>query len=361
MSLASLALTVDNALRVRRPDRGVVATPEPLSVLIPMRNEAATATRCLSAVLEAADRWPGPVRILVLDDESDDGTGALVAGMSALDPRIELVAGAPTPPGWLGKTWACQQLADRASPYGVLVFVDADVVVEPHAFTASVALLRGAGLDLVSPYPRQVAQGWAERLVQPLLQWSWLSTLPLGLAETSPRKSLSAANGQFLLVDAVTYQQAGGHGAVRDVVLEDLALLRAIKAAGGRGVVAEGSAVATCRMYEGWREVRAGYRKSLWSAFGSPAGTAAVTALLCLMYVVPALAALTGSRVGTAGYLAGVASRAMAARCTGGRTWPDAFAQPLSILLFAGLAADSTLAHRSGDLRWKGRVLEGVR
>ncbi|WP_279104200.1 glycosyltransferase [Gordonia paraffinivorans] len=361
LSLASLGLTIDNVLRVRRPSRGTVAEVEPLSVLIPMRNEASTASRCLTAVLEAADRWPGPVRVLVLDDESDDGTGALVAEMAGRDRRIGVIAGSPPPPGWLGKSWACRQLADAAFPYGVLAFLDADVVLEPHAFTSSAALLRSVGLDLLSPYPRQIANGAAERLLQPLLQWSWLSTLPLGVAENSSRASLSAANGQFLLVDAVTYRQAGGHEAVRDVVLEDIALLRAVKAAGGRGIVAEGSEVATCRMYDGWREVRAGYRKSLWSAFGSPAGTGAVTAGLCLTYVLPALAALAGSRVGAVGYLAGVASRAVSAECTGGRAWPDALAHPISVLLFAALAADSSLARRNGELRWKGRVLEGVR
>ncbi|KAF0968163.1 MULTISPECIES: glycosyltransferase [Gordonia] len=363
LSLASLALTVDNAIRVRRPGLTDIPPAEPLSVLIPMRNEVTRAERCLTAVLDAIDRWPGPVRVLVLDDGSADGTDAVLARLAAHDDRIEVFEGSPPPHGWLGKTWACRQLADNALadgtlPDGVLAFVDADVVVEPHAFTSSVALLRASGLDLVSPYPRQVATSAAERLVQPLLQWSWMSTLPLGLAERSPRESLTAANGQFLMVDADTYRRAGGHEAVRDVVLEDIALLRAIKAAGGRGVVAEGSTVAICHMYEGWHEVRAGYRKSLWSAFGSPAGTSAVTAALCLMYVIPALAALTGSRTGLVGYFAGVASRLVAARCTGGRTFPDAFGHPASIALFAFLAADSTIARRRGELRWKGRTIE---
>ncbi|OUC77629.1 glycosyltransferase [Gordonia lacunae] len=358
LSLASLVLTLDNARRVRRPDLIDLPAPEPLSVLIPMRNEVETAERCLQAVLEAADRWPGPIRILVLDDGSVDGTDAVLARLAALDDRIRVHPGTAPPPGWLGKSWACAQLADKAFPDGVHVFLDADVVVEPHAFTSSFALLRNAGLDLVSPYPRQVAVGTGERLVQPLLQWSWLSTLPLGLAERSSRESLSAANGQFLVVDAAAYHRAGGHAAVHDVVLEDIALLRAIKAAGGRGVVAEGSDVATCRMYHGWREVRAGYRKSLWSAFGSPGGTLGVTGLLCLMYVLPAAAALFGSRVGFVGYLAGVASRAVAARSTGGRDWPDAFGHPLSILVFTGLAVDSTLARHRGELEWKGRPIE---
>ncbi|WP_238420566.1 glycosyltransferase family 2 protein [Gordonia sp. 'Campus'] len=361
LSVASLVLTVDNARRVRRPGLSNIPAAEPLSILIPMRDEVDTAERCITAVLEAADRWHGPVRIVVLDDGSVDGTDAVLTRLAGGDERIEVRRGSPPPPGWLGKAWACRQLADAALPHGVYIFIDADVVVQPHAFTSSLALLRDTGLALVSPYPRQVAVGAAERLVQPLLQWSWLSTLPLGLAERSPRESLTAANGQMMVVDAATYHRAGGHDAVRGVVLEDIGLLRAIKAAGGRGVVAEGSTVATCRMYHGWHEVRAGYRKSLWSAFGSPAGTLAITGLLCLMYVVPAVAALFGSRTGLVGYLSGVASRAVSARCTGGRTWPDALAHPASILAFTGLAVDSTLAHQRGDLHWKGRPIEAHR
>ncbi|MXP21729.1 glycosyltransferase [Gordonia sp. HNM0687] len=355
---ASLALTLDNARRIRRPDPMVVVVPEPLTVLVPVRDEVDDVGGCLAALRVAADRWPGPIRILVLDDESTDGTDRVLAELAQADERIEVMRGTPTPPGWLGKSWACEQLSRNAET-GILVFVDADVRVAPDALVASAALLRATGLDLLSPYPRQHADGPAERLVQPLLQWSWMSTLPLGLAERSSRPSMSAANGQFLVVDAAAYRRAGGHVAVRAEVLEDIALLRAVKRSGGRGVAADGSAVASCHMYHGWREVRAGYRKSLWSAFGSVPGTVAVVALLNLLYVVPPIAALRGSRVGLLGYLLGVASRVISARSTGGRSWPDALAHPISILTFTALTADSVVARRTGRLTWKGRTISG--
>ncbi|WP_345714047.1 glycosyltransferase, partial [Kineococcus glutinatus] len=177
------------------------------------------------------------------------------------------------------KAHACAQLA-AAARGDVLVLVDADVTLAPHAVAAAVDLLCRSGLDLVSPYPRQVAATAAERLVQPLLQWSWLTTLPLRTAETSRRPSLSAANGQFLVVDAAALRRAGGFAAVRSAVLDDVALVRAVKAAGGRGGVADGTALATCRMYEGWAALREGYAKSLWSAFGPPPAAAAVAAAL---------------------------------------------------------------------------------
>jgi len=178
----------------------------------------------------------------------------------------------------------------------------------------------------------------------------------LGDREDRPaRPSLSAANGQFLVVDAAAYRRAGGHAAVRADVLEDLALLRAVKASGGRGTMVDGTELATCRMYPTWPDLVAGYGKSMWSAFGGRGGSAAVAGLLLLAYVVPAMAALRGSAVGAVGYAAGVTGRVLVARRTGGRTWPDALAHPVSVLAFTGLLARSWREHDRGTLRWRGR------
>jgi hypothetical protein len=363
LALASLGLTVDNLRRLRVPVAEEIPAPDRVAVLLPVRDEVDHVEHCLRSLTAAAAQWPWPVRVVVLDDGSADGTAELLAHLGDGEPDddldlVEVMTGSPTPAGWLGKPWACQQLADRVRDADVLVFVDADVTLEPDALVAAVGLLRSSGLDLVCPYPAQEAEGVAERLVQPLLQWSWMSTLPLGLAERSARPSLGAANGQLLVVDARTYRRAGGHRAVRGHVLEDLALLRAVKAVGGRGVVADGSAIASCRMYDGWADLRAGYTKSLWSAFGSTPGAAAVSGLLLLTHVVPAVAALTGSRAGLVGYAAGVGSRALVARRTGSPVHPDAWAHPVSVALFAALTADSVLARRRGTLRWKGRLVE---
>ncbi|MCH1865573.1 glycosyltransferase [Nocardioides sp. CFH 31398] len=357
LAVASLGLTLANLRRLRAPDPLAVPTPERLAVLLPLRDEAAHVAGCLTAVLAAADAWPRPgdVRVLVLDDGSTDATPALLSEYAA-DERVQVLTGRARPAGWLGKPWACEQLGRAALAGGadVLVFLDADVRLAPWALTSSVALLRDSGLDLVCPYPRQVADGPLERLVQPLLQWSWMSTLPLGLAETSPRPSLVAANGQLLVVDAAAYAGAGGHAAVAGEVVEDVALLRALKGAGGRGVVAEGSGVAACRMYDGARALREGYTKSLWAAFGSPAGAVGVTALLGLAHVVPAVAALNGSRVGALGWAASTLSRALVARRTRGRV-ADSLAHPVSVLAFGALVTESLVARRRGTLTWKGR------
>ena len=356
---ASLAIcgAVHAAVNARLLRRPAVHPHRPLtdvSVLIPARDEERNIAACLHTLLA---QQPGDgLEIIVLDDESSDRTREIALGIAAADPRVRILAGTPPPPGRLGKPHACRQLA-RSARVGsrVLVFADADVRFTPHAIAAAADLLRRDDLDLISPYPRQVATTAGERLVQPLLQWSWLTFLPLRPAESSRRASLSAAGGQFLVVRREAYERAGGHAPAD--VLDDLALVRAVKRAGGRGGIVDGTELASCRMYDGWPELRDGYTKSLWAAFGTPAGAAAVMAVLAVAYVLPAVAALRGSRAGAIGYAAGVAGRVIAARRTGGRAWPDALAHPASVAALGLLTARSMRARRRRTLVWKGRVV----
>jgi hypothetical protein len=337
------AHTVVNARLLRRPNEAadqMVAT----SVLLPVRDEAHRIEPCLKALLRNDFN-----ELLVLDDGSTDDTAEIVRRTAGSDHRVRLLTGAALPAGWLGKPHACQQLADAAARSSrALVFVDADVVLAAHAIRATVGML--ADLDLVSPYPRQESPG-ATRLVQPLLQWSWLTFLPLRMAEQSSRPSLAAANGQLLAVRRETYERAGGHAAVRGEVVEDVALLRAVKRVGGSGGVADGTDLSTTRMYDDWAGLVEGYTKSAWTL------PPAVAALLAVLYVVPPIAALRGSRAGAAAYATGVAGRAVSAHRTGGRVWPDALAHPVSVGLLCWLMARSRAARRRGTLTWKGRAL----
>jgi hypothetical protein len=174
--------------------------------------------------------------------------------------------------------------------------------------------------------------------------------------ERSRRPSLAAAGGQFLVLSRTGYDRAGGHAAVRGEVLEDIALARRVKQAGGRTALADGSSLATCRMYDGWADLSAGYRKSLWAAFGSPAAAGAVAATLALLYVAPLLLAVLGGSwlgAGAVAYGLGVLGRVVTGRATGNRGWPDALAHPVSIVLFGWLLARSYATR--GNLRWKGR------
>ncbi|SEO97829.1 glycosyltransferase [Trujillonella endophytica] len=359
LSAAAVVLAAHAAVNVRllrRPPERHPAVLRPVSVVVPVRDEERHVGECVAALL--AQRGVPDLTVVVVDDGSTDGTADVLRTVD--DPRVQVVTAPPPPPGWLGKPHACATGVEKvpADPDGVLVFVDADVRLFPDAIARAVAILDGAGLDLVSPWPRPLTGTLAERLVQPLAPWLWATTLPLRLAERSPRPSLTAANGQFLVLTVPAYLASGGHAAVRGEVLEDVALARAVKRAGGRAVPVAGAELAACRMYDGWTALSAGYAKSLWAAVGgSPAAGVAAAAVLSAIGVVPAVAALRGSRAGLVGYAAGVAGRAVSAAATGTRVWPDALAHPVSLLAFDLLLARSVAGHRRGTLTWRGRRL----
>jgi hypothetical protein len=192
--------------------------------------------------------------------------------------------------------------------------------------------------------------------VQPLLQWSWLSFLPLRLAERSSRASLAAANGQLLVVDAAAYSRAGGHQMVHDDVVDDMALARVLVGVGGHGTFIDGHDIAACRMYDGARPLAEGYAKSLWRAFGSPVGAVLVTVVMVILAVLPwALVAVTPAAWPAA--VGGPAGRLVAAARTGSRPLWDAALHPLSVLAFACLVGISITRRRKARLTWKSRPL----
>jgi hypothetical protein len=358
LSIAGAGHAALNVTLLRRPPMPAPPLARPVTVVLPVRDEEEHVQDCLRALL--VQEGVRDLRVVVVDDGSTDATAARVRAVG--DPRVHLVTAGTPAPGWLGKPSACAagvaaaEEAGRCGDDALLVFVDADVRLFPDALAGAAAVLDARELDLVSPWPRPLAETLPERLVQPLASWLWATTLPIRLAERSRRPSLAAANGQFLVVTAAGYRRAGGHAAVRGDVLEDIALLRAVKRAGGRGVPIDGSRLAACRMYDGWPALRDGYAKSLWAAVGgSPSGSLAAAAVLTAVWVIPAAAALRGSRVGALGYAAGVAGRAVVAARTGSRVWPDVLAHPASILLLDVLIVRSVTGRRRGTLTWRGR------
>jgi hypothetical protein len=350
--------TAFNLTNLRKPNPVSPPVLEKVSVLIPARNEEATIERCILTVL--ASLGVPELEVLVLDDDSTDRTAEIVSSIN--DPRVRLIRGTDEPPtGWLGKPWACTRLSAEATGTA-LVFIDADVELSPDAIRACVGELRAHNYALVSPYPMQLAQGWLERLVQPIVTWSWCAFLPLGWSQRSTRPSLSAANGQFLVIDSMAYRGINGHEAVASEVLEDIALMRALKSSGSLTCTMDGSALATCRMYSTTDQVVDGYAKSLWAGFGGPAGSIGVNLFLISTFVVPPLAAVVSRSprtraIGAAGYLAGVTSRALVARRTGARVWPDSAMHPASIAAVGALSAISWSRHLKGSNTWKGRSL----
>ncbi len=329
-----------------------------VSVLIPARDEAATIGTLLADL--RAQRGVADLEILVLDDDSGDGTVDVAHAAAAGDARVRILpgTGAP-PPGWLGKPYACARLAAAATGDD-LVFVDADVRLAPDAVAAAVAARRATGAGLLSAWPRQRAVTVLAHLVQPLQQWSWLTTLPLGLARRSRRPTLAAANGQFLALDRRAYTAAGGHGAVAGAVLEDIALARAVRGAGWGSDIVDAAAVAECLMYPDDAALIAGYGKSLWAAFGTPARSLAATGALAVVATLPPAYALAGRHgptrlVAAAGSAAAVANRVVTARATGSPPWPWAATHPAAAWVLVALTARSVREYRRGRLTWRGR------
>lgn len=362
------AHTAVNLRHLRRPNpRTASNSRERVSVLIPARDEAATIGAAVRSVRDQQVATSGvDIEVIVLDDGSQDDTDARAREAADDDPRVRVITAPDEPPpsGWLGKPWACARLAQESNG-SILVFMDADVELAPDAVVSLVDEMRAAGLQMAAPYPRQEADGLLPRLVQPLVTWSWIATMPLRWAERSTRPSLSAANGQVLAMDAAAYRSVGGHASVASNVIEDVGLMRAFKRAGYRTATVDGSHLARCRMYSSATEVVDGYGKSLWAAFNGPAGSIGVNTLLLTAYVVPAVAAVTGRRpstraVGALGYAAGVASRALVARRTGEPVLPDTLAHPASIMAFAALNVISWARHLRGTNTWKGRPVSRV-
>lgn len=358
------AVAVVNRLTLPRLVPGGVVD-EAVTVIVPARNEARRLPDLVADL--RAQRGLRRLRVVIFDDDSADGTAEAARLAAGDDPHVTVIRStAPPPPGWTGKAAACARAYAATDPSGVVVFVDADVRLEPGAVAAAVTLLRDRRADLLTPWPFQRAGSAAEQLVQPLLFWSWFATLPVAVSHRSRRPSTAVSCGQFLVFDAPAYAAVGGHVAVASSPTEDLDLARALRRAGRRTMVAAAGDVASCRMYEGAAPLRAGYTRWLWSAFGPPAGSAAVLVAAAATYVLPPAAALLGRGPGrgwgVVGTAAAVVSRTLA-RATerGGEPGPSdvaaALTHPFAVCGFAALTIDSLRARRAGRLGWKDRPL----
>lgn len=324
---------------------------EKISILIPLRNEAENVSGVMSSVLEQENLTD--FEVIVIDDASTDDTLSLLMEISA--PNLSIIAGQSLKSGWLGKNYACHQLAGVATGE-YLVFVDADVRLHPDAVANSIHAMRRWKWDFLSPYPRQIALSFLERLVQPLLQWSWFVSLPLRLAEILNKPSMVVANGQFFITRRRAYISSGGHEGIRSEVLDDLELARSLVRNGFRGGVAEGSTIAECRMYSSARELIEGYTKSQWRAFGNPFGAIIAIALLFLTSIAPIAMGLLGESMGWYAYFGIVFTRILAGLRTRS-ILSSAILHPLSAGIWIYLISSSWYRKSRGRLMWRGRQL----
>jgi chlorobactene glucosyltransferase len=246
------------------PVAGTCSLAPLVSVIIPVRNEAANIARCLQSVFR--QDYPA-LEIIVVDDNSTDATPSILAELAAQDPRLTVLQGEPLPPGWTGKNFALAQAAPRARGEWLL-FLDADTWLEPAAISAAVAHAEERGLGLLSLVPQQVLVSFWERVVQPMVALVIALALPMCAMADSRRPRVAYANGQFLLVRRSAYEKAGGHAARPAAVVEDSALARAVKEAGFPLRLADGRALVHIRMYRNLREIWEGWTKNSFVSAG---------------------------------------------------------------------------------------------
>lgn len=238
------------------------ATPLPsVTVVVPARNEAHNIGRCLASL--AASEYPD-LEIVVVDDRSTDGTGDLARAVPVNRARrIRVLAGEELPDGWLGKPWACIQGA-RAAEGEVILFTDADTVHQPTLLHRAILGMREERADLLTLMGRQVMESFWERLLQPHVFLGMLFRFPdFERIAGNDRWRDAIANGQYILMPASSYWALGGHEAVRDEVVEDLALAQHVKRAGMRLRIRGAEQGLATRMYRSLGEIVAGWSKNL--------------------------------------------------------------------------------------------------
>lgn len=324
-----------------------------VSILIPARDEAQTIEAAVGAALASRGVT---VEVVVLDDQSSDGTADLVARMAAADGRVRLVPAPPLPVGWAGKQHACARLAGEAR-HPLLLFVDADIRLAPEAAARLAgALLRSPALGLLSAFPRQRTGGWAEHLVVPWIHVLLLGYLPFAFMRVWHWPAFGAGCGQVMFARGAAYRDCGGHAATPGSRHDGLSLPRTFRRAGWMTDIVDGHDLAAGRMYDSPGAVWRGFGKSAGEGLATPVGLPVWTLLILGGHVAPWLLAVGGLLAGAAG-LAVLGGLGVAAGLGLRTLLALRFAQhPLGVLLHpAGALFLLALNWAALLARWRGR------
>jgi len=243
--------TIDLADGLDAPDPGGL-----ISIVVPAHNESRVIERLVRGVLAQRD-----VRfelVVVLDRCTDDTLTRLQAAAGD-DPRVRVVELDHCPDDWAGKCHAAAAGAEAATG-DWLLFTDADVHFEPEVVRAAVGLAAAGEIDLLSAFTSLTADHWWEAVVQPPAAITLLRMFPPDRVNSESRPR-SFANGQFMLFRRTTYDRIGGHAAVREAVLEDLAFAAAVHRFDGRIRVARAGRLVTTSMYDSLDGLLSGWRR----------------------------------------------------------------------------------------------------
>ena len=261
-----------------------------VAVVIPARDEAESIRQSVLSLL--AQGYPGRLSIVVIDDNSSDGTGEIAASL-ATDGRVKVVGGQPLPAGWSGKLWAVHQglLQKEAEDANFVLMTDADIEHAPDHVSMLVAKAEADRLDLVSEMVRLHCETVAERALIPAFVFFFQMLYPFSWA-ADPKRQLAGAAGGTMLVSRSAIDRIEGVSHIRHRLIDDCALAKEIKSTGGRIWLGHSDRAVSKRVYASWGEIwnmiaRTAFvqlRYSLWMLLGCIAG------MVLVYWAPPALA-----------------------------------------------------------------------
>lgn len=259
------SVTVFNFLSNPKLPRVIKHYNDFVSILIPARNEEEDIIPLLESI-KSQDYQN--FEVIVLDDNSDDKTFELVAAFSLKNPQFRIVQGDELPKGWLGKNYACHQLAALAKGK-YLLFLDADETIKNGFINSLINRMEVGNLALISIFTNQVMKSAGEWLTVPLMHFILLNLLPLRLVKFSGNPAFAAASGQCMFFKADHYNKNQWHERVKNKVVEDVEIMKAVKLEKFNGEALLGNGLIYCRMYKNLDESLNGFSKNLLAGFGN--------------------------------------------------------------------------------------------
>ena len=330
-----------------------------VAIIVPARDEAPVIDATLRSLL--AQDYPGPFRLILVDDGSTDGTGALARALD--DPRLTVIDGTPPPAGWSGKLWAVAQGITEAEDADLLLLTDADIVHDPKHLSALVAQAERHDLDLVSEMVELACDSLAERALVPAFVYFFQLLYPFAWAN-DPLRPTAAAAGGTILIRRRALTRIGGIAAVRGALIDDVALARAVKR-GGRIWLGHSTLARSVRPYPGFADIwRMVARTAYVQLHFSVLLLAGTTLGMALTFLVGPFAALHAH--GLARLLGWLAWAGMAAsylptlrRFRRSPLW--AMLLPAVALFYMAATIGSAVDHYRGrGVRWKQRAYQGA-
>ncbi len=328
-----------------------------VTAVIPARNEAATIGRTVGSLL--AQDYPGELSVIVVDDNSDDGTAAAAGS----DARLRVIPGAALADGWTGKLWAVSQgVREAGTAPDYLLLTDADIEHDPGNLKRLVYKAETDGRHLVSLMVKLRCESFWERLLIPAFVFFFQKLYPFP-AVNDPNSRIAAAAGGCMLVRRETLEAAGGIDAIRSAVIDDCALARLIKK---RGSIWLGLATRTrsLRAYDGLVEIWDMVARTAYVQLRhSPLALVGTLAGMAVIYLVPPLAFAVGTALrqgplASAGMIAWLLMALAYAPTLAlyGRFVAWALVLPVSAGLYTLMTLSSAMRHwRGRGAGWKGR------